>query len=30
MIYKYDPIKPITKEALINDLIDFDIKYKQK
>jgi hypothetical protein len=29
MIYKYGQIKPITKETLINDLIDFDLKYKK-
>jgi len=30
MINKYDTIKPITEETLINELIDFDKKYKQK
>jgi hypothetical protein len=30
MINKYDTIKPITKETLLNDLIDFDLKYKRK
>jgi hypothetical protein len=30
MINKYDTIKPIAKETLLNDLIDFDLKYKRK